>query len=339
MDFTILNFAMPSIKYSDAKHAWVSSFAIAVILGLSHTAMGAADASAATASVMRVDGGSIHLILSPDLPVAPSAVDNWVHRAAIALGKFYGRYPVPSVWIHIQTANYGAVGGGHENNGDLIHIHLGPDTTAHSLLDEWMMTHEMFHLSQPDIIAQPSRDDSYSWMSEGMADYLEPVARARSGQISPQEFWKGLVEGLPNGLPKQGDRGLDHTPAWGRTYWGGSLFWLMADIQIRQQTNNAKSVRDAAKAVLDAGGNGSQGWTIDRLLKTYDQGTGTKVFQTLHDEMGGHPWAPNLNELWKSLGVVYSLRDGTIEFNNCAKLAYIRRGITEKYPTIAQGQR
>jgi L-lactate permease len=25
-----------------------------------------------------------------------------------------------------------------------------------------------------------------------------------------------------------GDQGLDHTPTWARTYWGGALFWMMA---------------------------------------------------------------------------------------------------------------
>ena len=95
----------------------------------------------------------------------------------------------------------------------------------------------MFHLSQPDL------DDDYSWMSEGMADYLEPVARIRVGQITPEKFWQDLVDGLPNGLPASSDRGLDNTHTWGRTYWGGSLYWLLADIRIRQQTPVARRRR------------------------------------------------------------------------------------------------
>jgi predicted metalloprotease with PDZ domain len=186
------------------------------------------------------------------------------------------------------------------------------------------MTHEMFHLSQPDV------DDSYHWISEGMADYLEPVSRARLGQIKVEQFWRDLVQGMPQGLPQEGDGGLDHTHTWGRTYWGGSLFWLLADIRVRQETRNTKSVRDAAGAVLNAGGDGSQDWELDRLLKAYDSGTGTRVFETLHDQMGDKAVHTDLDALWKSLGVMYNASDETIRFDDKAPLADIRRGITSK---------
>jgi hypothetical protein len=162
------------------------------------------------------------------------AVNDWVQRAAQAVSGFYGRYPVKQVSIFVLPARHGGIDGGEEWDGERIEIHLGPDTTIAELKDSWMLTHEMFHLSQPDF------DDQYQWMSEGMADYLEPVARVRIGQITAQRFWKDLVEGLPQGLPEAGDGGLDRTHTWGRTYWGGCLFWLLADIQIREQTHNQK---------------------------------------------------------------------------------------------------
>ena len=46
------------------------------------------------------------------------------------------------------------------------------------------------------------------------------------------------MKSMPFGLPKEGDKGLDYTHTWGRTYWGGAIFCLLADIEIRQQTNN-----------------------------------------------------------------------------------------------------
>jgi hypothetical protein len=271
-----------------------------------------------------VDHGTIHLTLAGDLPVPKSEVDDWVKRAATAISQFYGKYPVKSVDIDVSSANSGAVRDGMEIGGDRISIKLGSQTTTADLVADWMMTHEMFHLSQPSL------DDRYSWMSEGMADYLEPVARVRIGQITKDRFWKDLVEGMPQGLPGPGDRGLDHTHTWGRTYWGGSLFWLLADIRVRQQTNNAKSVRDAATAVLDAGGDGSQDWTIDRLLAAYDRGSCTSVFTALHDEMGNKPANTDLAALWKSLGVIYSQSTGDIRFDDTAPLAAVRRGITGK---------
>jgi predicted metalloprotease with PDZ domain len=129
------------------------------------------------------------------------------------------------------------------------------------LRQDWIMTHEMFHL------AFPTLDDRYLWMMEGLSDYLEPVARARAGQLTPQEVWREFVEGLPQGLPAAGDRGLDNTHTRERIYWGGNLYWLLADVQIREKTNNRHSVDDAIRAILDAGGNG--GADLDARASAY----------------------------------------------------------------------
>ena len=77
----------------------------------------------------------------------------------------------------------------------------------------------------------------HHWIEEGLATYVEPIARAQAGQFSVKLVWRDLVVGLPRGLPQPGDRGLDFTPTWGRTYWGGALFCLLADIEIRKRMN------------------------------------------------------------------------------------------------------
>jgi hypothetical protein len=264
--------------------------------------------------------GTIFLHADDRLAVSNDDVVQWVNRAAVAITHFYERYPVRHVDIYVYQGG-SAVNGGVERDGRRINIHLGSDTTPDDLADDWTITHEMFHLSQPDL------DDRNNWMSEGMADYLEPVARVRVGQITAERFWRDLVEGMPKGLPGPGDEGLDHTHTWGRTYWGGSLFWLLADIRVREQTQNKKSVRDAARGVLDAGGDGSQTWPLKELLGTYDRATGTKVFSQLNEELGEKPGKVDLDELWKSLGVVY--QNGKVTFDDSAKLAGVRKGITE----------
>ena len=106
------------------------------------------------------------------------------------------------------------------------------------------------------------------------------------------------------------------------------MYWLMADIDVRKETGNKKSVRDAARAALDAGGDGSQTWPIGKLLAVYDKGTGTKVFETLHDEMGLKADRTDLGALWKLLGVIYT--DGEITFDDSAPLAGVRKGITAR---------
>ncbi len=269
---------------------------------------------------LAVGGGTVELQTPQPLPVGMDDVKDWVQRAASGISNFYGRYPVKHVTLVVLPKRFRGVGDGVEHDGQRIDIRIGRGTTVAELKDDWMLTHEMFHLSQPDF------DDQYKWMSEGMADYLEPVARVRVGQITVERFWKDLVEGLPQGLPESGDGGLDRTHTWGRTYWGGCLFWLMADVQIREQTHNQKSVRDAAKAVLDAGGDGSRTWAFDDYLATADKGTGTNVFITLHEQQGTHPVNVDLPALWKSLGVIYE--NGHVTFDPNAPLANVRTGIT-----------
>jgi hypothetical protein len=41
-----------------------------------------------------------------------------------------------------------------------------------------------------------------------------------------------MVSGMPQGEPQRGDRGLDGTHTWGRTYWGGAMFCLLTDVEI-----------------------------------------------------------------------------------------------------------
>jgi len=178
----------------------------------------------------------------------------------------------------------------------------------------------MFHLALPGL------DDDYLWMTEGFADYMEPVARARIHLISDEKFWKDLVEGCPQGLPEPGDQGLDMTSTWGRIYWGGTIYWLLADVEIRQRTHNKRSIRDAVLAILNDGGDITESWTLDRVLAVGDQATGTGVLKELHEEMGHTPFAPDLDSLWKSLGVVYG--NGEVVFDESAPLAEIRRAIT-----------
>jgi hypothetical protein len=114
--------------------------------------------------------------------------------------------------------------------GPFITIALGRDATTASLADDWLLTHEMVHL------AFPSLPEQHHWLEEGLATYVEPIAQARAGLLTPERVWFDFVVGLPQGQPQSGDRGLDRTPTWGRTYWGGALFYLRADLLIRQRT-------------------------------------------------------------------------------------------------------
>jgi hypothetical protein len=271
--------------------------------------------------ILRVGNATISINLPPDLPLPRTVVMEWIHRAAIAVSNYLGRYPVNNLSITIKVGGHEPVGGGVTHGGSRINVRLGRNAQAADLQQDWVMTHEMFHL------AFPTLDDRYVWMMEGLSDYLEPIARARAGQLTAEEVWREFVEGLPQGLPMPGDRGLDNTHTRERIYWGGNLYWLLADVQIREKSHNRRSVDDAIRAILKVGGNGSAEWTLDRVLSVGDKATGTTVLKDLYDESGPKPDEVDLDELWQRLGIHY--KNGAVTFDDSAPDARIRSALTK----------
>jgi predicted metalloprotease with PDZ domain len=135
---------------------------------------------------------------------------------------------------------------------------------------------------------------------------------------------------MPRGLPQAGDAGLDHTHTWGRTYWGGAMFCLLADVEIHRRTHNARGLQDALRAILVASGGLSADWPIARVLATGDAAVGVPVLQELYARYRDAAPAPDLAQLWKDLGVESA--DGTVHLNEAAPLADIRRAIMQAHP-------
>ena len=195
---------------------------------------------------------------------------------------------------------------------------------------DWMLTHEMVHL------AFPSVEDDHHWMEEGSATYVEPIARVRAKRMDAHEMWLELVRDLHQGLPAAGDKGLDHTHTWGRTYWGGALFCFLADVEIHKQTNNRKGLDDALRGILNAGGDIRYDWPLEQALKIGDEATGVAVLVPLYQKMKNQPYDVDLAAMWKELGVE---RDGnTVQFIDSAPLAKTRDAITFGAPADARLQ-
>ncbi|HET7210889.1 MAG TPA: hypothetical protein VFI85_03980 [Methyloceanibacter sp.] len=113
---------------------------------------------------------------------------------------------------------------------------------------------------------------------------------------------------------------------WGRTYWGGAIFCLLADVEIRKRTGNKAGLQQALRGILDAGGTIEQDWPIKRILEIGDKATGTTALADLYEKMRNAPYAPALDALWRDLGVL--VQDGRVTFDEDAPLAPIRRAIT-----------
>ncbi len=258
----------------------------------------------------------------PSLTVAPTALRGWVEDAADAVSTYYGRFPVQKVRIVIESSGGQGPQSGTTFSGPtpVIRISVGRKSADDDLGNDWMLTHEMVHLGFPRL------PRAHHWLEEGLATYVEPIARAQAGQIDAREVWKELVHGLPFGLPQGTEGGLDGTHSWGRIYWGGALFCLLADIQIREQTQNRFGLQDALRGVVDAGGTVEVVWPMERTLATADRSVGVGVLQPLYDRMRSAPVNIDLDELWERLGV--RVEGGQVTFDEEAPLAGVRRAIT-----------
>src|SRR3984885_1694844 len=274
-----------------------------------------------------IAGSTIQVDFAPgSLDLATSAVMQWVENAASAVATYYGRFPVPRDRVLIvpaedrhgvmQGTTWGDVGG----FPAFTRIRLGRQTTVQELTDDWMMTHELVH---PGF---PSQEDEQHWIEEGIAVYVEPVARVEAGFLQPEKIWSDMVRDMPKGDPQPGDQGLDQTHTWGRTYWGGAQFCLLADVTIREQTHNSKGLQDALRAVVAAGGTIDQNWPIRKAFQAGDAGTGTRVLDDLYDRMSDQPVTVDLEGIWKKLGVVRT-PDG-IHFDDTAPEPAVRVAIT-----------
>jgi hypothetical protein len=273
---------------------------------------------------IRAGGAGIEVTFAPGKLDAPrDTVLAWISNAASAVAEYFGRFPVEHARVLVRPAEGRAGVFRGATFGAFTRISVGRSTSGKQFADDWMMTHELIHMAFPDV---SGRSDEHHWMEEGMATYIEPIARAQIGRMTAERVWGDFERDMPQGLPEAGDRGLDRTPTWGRTYWGGALFWLLADVRIREATHNQKGLQDAMRAIVAAGGNITQDWPIERIVETGDKATGTGVLADLYAQMKTTAVPTDLDELWRQLGVQVN-RSG-VTFDDRAPLAEIRKAIT-----------
>lgn len=275
------------------------------------------------ATKLHIGGATQTIAFAPGpLRLSHDRILKWLTTSAKAVTTYYGKFPVPSAKILIVPVEGEGVEGGQAfgYRGPAIRLLVGDFTTDDDLIADWKAVHEMVHLALPDV----SQD--HLWLAEGLAVYVEPIARVQAGDLKADKIWADMVRDMPKGLPQEGDEGLDRTHTWGRTYWGGAIFCLLADITYRERSHNKVGLQQAMRGVLAAGGTHDQDWPIERILKVADQTAGYPVMEELYAKMRDKPYAPDLAKLWNDLGVTPS--GHTVMFSQTAPLAHIREAIT-----------
>lgn len=255
-------------------------------------------------------------------------VDAWVTMAEANVTALLGRFPVADLRLVLVPGTSPGISDGVASGGDdgvaTIRVAVHPEAPREAFERDWVLTHEMLHLALPTLAPE------HHWLEEGSATYLEPLARARRGVVDEDDVWRELLTDYAQGLPGPDDRGLDHDASWARTYYGGAIFCLLADVEIRARTDNRQSLVDVFRALVEAGIDGTQSAPIERVLAVGDSATGTTVLTELYARAATQPWPRELDSTWKRLGI--SVTNGQIVRDESAPLAHVRRGLVRGSP-------
>lgn len=275
-------------------------------------------------------GGEIALVFADGAPgLDRDRPRAWVQRAADAVTRYFGRFPVKHYGLLVIAEDGDTVG--HATTfgyaGSATRIHVGRSTDRAAFARDWVLTHEMLHAALPDL---PRRA---LWLQEGNATYVEPIARARAGYLSASDVWHQSLAGMPKGEPGPNEGGMDGTKSWARLYWGGATFWLRAEIDIARASAGRRALQDAMREINRRSGGNSADWTPEQLMAAGDAATRTDALSRLYARFARERVATDLDALFASLGV--TARDGRVTFDDAAPLAALRRNLTRRARRIA----
>jgi APA family basic amino acid/polyamine antiporter len=299
---------------------------VAAVVLLPLVAPRAAQAQQASAERQEINVANAKLVLlmPPQQFPSPALLGDWAQRSASIVAHYFGQFPVTEVRIIVVPTGGSRVAGGTTfgQPGPLIRVRVGTQVDAAALRDDWVLVHEMTHLALPDV------GEEHAWLSEGLAVYIEGVARVQAGNRSIEDVFAEEQRSMPRAMPGPQGGGLDQDHSHGRTYWGGAMFCLLADVAIHQRTHNRYGLQDAMKAVLRASGGLTVDWDINKVFAIADAAVGVPVLSELYAQARDKPFAPDLPALWQSLGIE---PDGdSVRINDQAPLAAIRRAIFQQ---------
>ncbi len=277
------------------------------------------------------DGRETHLdVAILDVPRAldNAAIQSWLAESAARIGGYFGGFPTNHGLIVLRPAAgrsgllRGMVTAG---GGATMLLVMGSNSNRSELTSQWMLMHEFAHFGAPFI-------EDHPWIMEGMAVYVETMLRVRAGWFAEDVAWRGYMRSMPRGLPALEQTGLGQARGIGPVYWGGTLFWLLADMEVIEKSGGKKSIADCFAAVLDQGGDTSKRWTLDQFIAVCDAAAGDGTVKRLADRHVAQGAPVDLAGVWKRLGVKEAEPPAAVDYDESAPLAWIRRRIMQGTP-------
>ncbi len=263
----------------------------------------------------------------------PRELAAWLAAAAGNVNRVYGRFPHPAPQVLVVPVARGRVDRGEpvpfghviRDGGEAVQFYVNQRRALADFTADWTATHEFAHLLIPYV------DADEKWLSEGLASYYQNVLMARGGAYTEQRAWRKLIEGF-----RRGERSVPHLsieaamPVGGwdglmKTYWGGAVLALMADVTLREHSDNRASLDSVLDALQACCLPAAAGWSGRRLVRELDRLAPFALFEALYDRYRGARGFPDFAPLMARLGV--ALTDTGVRFDEGAELANVRRAI------------
>ncbi len=267
------------------------------------------------------DKMTVRAVVPKPFASRPEEMDRWIARSMDIVGSYYGHFPMGPVALGLvpEPGDETRFGLTRPGVGAAIVIYLGEKM---KLEDDWVLVHEMIHLGFPTLPRE------YRWIEEGLATYIEPLAKSRVGVQTEAAAWADLAAHMPLGVVPKGSPSLGGTRhgAWRRMYWGGAIVMMLTDLEIRKRTENKLGLEDALRAVLDAGGNDGEHWTLEQVVQAMERvvpkGWLLEWFKHHHESAATF----DLDAIWKRMGV--RIDGKNVTFDDRAPEAAFRREIS-----------
>ena len=164
-------------------------------------------------------------------------------------------------------------------------FYVNPDKPLAEFINDWTAYHELSHL----FIPYPGIEDI--WFSEGLASYYQNILQYRAGLLSAAAAREKLRAGFQRG--RSDDRRDDlslaelspvmrENLAFMRVYWSGALYFLEADIALRESTELVLDdvLREFGTCCLGE----QRDWTGREIAAEFDRIAESEIFSPLYDK-------------------------------------------------------
>ncbi len=250
----------------------------------------------------------------------------WLQDVTDSLLMVYGEWPKDEFEIKVSTTTRGSgpVPWGQVNRDqpDRVSLFINPEYGFDAVAEDWTVYHELSHL------LIPYQGFGDLWISEGLASYYQNILQARSGKLNQEEFWMKLISGFERGqkqtnwstirLSKVSDN-MRRYRNFMRVHWSGVLFWLTADINIREASNNKHSLDSLLKQLKNCCE--QRAMSSRSIMHKLDELYGSKVFTPLFYEFRNSYRMPEYQTILRKIGIDKKTRRSKLVINKEAKLA------------------